>query len=51
MIEIFEPYEYIVTPSGSCCAMVRENFEKLLAGDPAWEQFVAAIERFAACGA
>jgi L-lactate dehydrogenase complex protein LldE len=37
MIEIFEPYPYIVTPSGSCCAMVRENFPKLLHGDHAWE--------------
>ena len=36
-IEIFEPYEYIVTPSGSCCAMVREQFEQLLGGDHAWE--------------
>jgi L-lactate dehydrogenase complex protein LldE len=36
-IEIFEPYEYIVTPSGSCCAMVREQFEQLLKGDHAYE--------------
>ena len=36
-IEIFEPYDYVVTPSGSCCAMVREQFEQLLKGDHAWE--------------
>jgi L-lactate dehydrogenase complex protein LldE len=36
-IQIFEPYEYIVTPSGSCCAMVREQFHELLNGDHAWE--------------
>ena len=36
-IEIFEPYEYVVTPSGSCCAMVREQFEQLLKGDHAYE--------------
>ena len=35
-IEIFEPYEYIVTPSGSCCAMVREQFEYLLKDDKTW---------------
>src|SRR5579862_7903220 len=35
-IEIFEPYEYIVTPSGSCCAMVREQFHELLHTDPNW---------------
>jgi len=38
MIEIFEPYEYVVTPSGSCCAMVREHFPHLFHGDPAWEK-------------
>ena len=36
-IEIFEPYDYIVTPSGSCAAMVREQFEFLLKGDHAYE--------------
>jgi L-lactate dehydrogenase complex protein LldE len=35
-IEIFEPYEYTVTPSGSCCAMVREQFHELLKDDHAW---------------
>jgi L-lactate dehydrogenase complex protein LldE len=37
MVEIFEPYEYVVTPSGSCCAMVREHFPHLLGHDHAWE--------------
>jgi L-lactate dehydrogenase complex protein LldE len=36
-IEIFEPYEYIVTPSGSCCDMVREQFHELFKDDHAWE--------------
>lgn len=36
-IEIFEPYDYIVTPSGSCCAMVREHFAEILGDDPAWK--------------
>lgn len=40
-IEVFEPYVsnggYIVTPSGSCCAMVRQHFAHLLHGDHAWE--------------
>ncbi|MFN4242932.1 MAG: (Fe-S)-binding protein [Tepidisphaerales bacterium] len=36
-IEVFEGYEYIVSPSGSCTAMVREQFHELFAGDPAWE--------------
>lgn len=37
MITEFESCEYVVTPSGSCCAMVREQYEQLLHGDPAWE--------------
>ncbi len=36
-VEVFEPYPYVVTPSGSCCAMVREQFHELLRGDHAWE--------------
>jgi L-lactate dehydrogenase complex protein LldE len=35
-IEIFEPYDYIVTPSGSCCAMVREHYAHLFHDDHAW---------------
>jgi L-lactate dehydrogenase complex protein LldE len=37
MVEVFEPYEHVVTPSGSCCAMVREHFPRLLKDDHAWE--------------
>src|SRR4029078_1717097 len=36
-VTVFEPYDYIVPPSGSCCAMVREQFHELLAHDHAWE--------------
>lgn len=36
-VQTFENYEYIVTPSGSCCAMVREHFHTLLEGDHAYE--------------
>jgi len=36
-VEIFEPYEFIVTPSGSCCAMIREYYPQLLGGEAAWE--------------
>jgi L-lactate dehydrogenase complex protein LldE len=35
-IEVFEPYEHIVSPSGSCCAMVREQYEYLLKEDAKW---------------
>ena len=36
-VQVFEPYDYVVTPSGSCCAMVREHYHVLLQNDPAWE--------------
>ena len=36
LIEIFEPYPYVVTPSGSCAAMLREQYELLFKDDPAW---------------
>ena len=31
-VEIFEPYEAVVTPSGSCAAQVRAHFPELLGG-------------------
>jgi L-lactate dehydrogenase complex protein LldE len=36
MIEQFEPYPYVVLPSGSCTAMIREHYEPLFEDDPAW---------------
>ena len=36
LITVCEPYEYVVTPSGSCCAMVREQYHQLLDDDPIW---------------
>ena len=37
MIEVFEQSECVVTPSGSCCAMVREYYPEIFKGDPKWE--------------
>ncbi len=42
-VEIFEPYDYIVSPSGSCTAMVREQYHQLFAHDHAWEHSMAAV--------
>jgi L-lactate dehydrogenase complex protein LldE len=36
MIGVFEPFALVVTPSGSCAAMVRAHFPALLASDAAW---------------
>jgi L-lactate dehydrogenase complex protein LldE len=30
-LDVFEPYEYVVAPSGSCVAMVRNHYDDLLA--------------------
>ncbi len=38
MIEIFEPYDEVVAPSGSCVSMVRVHFPELLHAEPAWRR-------------
>ncbi len=37
-IEIFEPYDEIVTPSGSCASMVRVHFPELLHDEADWHR-------------
>jgi L-lactate dehydrogenase complex protein LldE len=34
MIHVFEPAEVVVTPSGSCCSIVREFYAHAFEGDP-----------------
>ena len=34
MIEAFEPYDYVVAPSGSCSGMVAKHYPELFHGDP-----------------
>ncbi|MGC8624738.1 MAG: (Fe-S)-binding protein [Phycisphaerae bacterium] len=45
MIEVFHDADYVVTPSGSCCAMIRDHYVELFQDDPAQrklaEDFVA----------
>jgi L-lactate dehydrogenase complex protein LldE len=36
MIEIFEPYDYVVAPSGSCVSMVRAEYPNLCEHDATW---------------
>ncbi len=38
MIEIFEPYDLVVAPSGSCVAMVRIEFPHLFEENSTWHQ-------------
>ena len=37
-IELFEPYDYVVGPSGSCVGMTRAHYPEALADDPAWAE-------------
>lgn len=37
-IEILEPYDYVVLPSGSCTTMIRAEYAHLLENEPAWYQ-------------
>ena len=43
VIAAFEPYQYVVAPSGSCAGMLKTHYPELFAGDPAWEPRVAAF--------
>src|SRR4051794_22744472 len=36
VIAVFEPYDYVVVPSGSCAGMIRRHYPEALADDPAW---------------
>ncbi|MBI1369671.1 MAG: Fe-S oxidoreductase [Planctomycetes bacterium] len=38
MIDVFEQSEIVVTPSGSCCAMIRDYYHELLHDDPAYAE-------------
>jgi L-lactate dehydrogenase complex protein LldE len=37
-IEIFESYDAVVAPSGSCTTMMRVEYPHLLAGSPEWQE-------------
>ena len=36
VIAAFEPYDYVVIPSGSCGGTIRHGYPEMLADDPAW---------------
>ena len=42
-IEIFEPYERVVLPSGSCTTMIRVEYPHLFADDPEWHDRAVAL--------
>src|SRR5262245_64747885 len=34
VVQTFEPFDYVVAPSGSCAGMLKQHYPSLLAGDP-----------------
>jgi L-lactate dehydrogenase complex protein LldE len=45
VIAAFEPYDYVVAPSGSCAGMLKTHYPELFEGDAAW---AARVEAFCA---
>ncbi|MEJ0012143.1 MAG: (Fe-S)-binding protein [Bauldia sp.] len=43
VVDAFEPYDYVVAPSGSCAGMLKVHYADLLGDDPAWSARVAAF--------
>src|SRR6185369_2369749 len=37
VIAAFEPYDYVVAPSGSCAGMIKLHYDGLFPGDGPWE--------------
>lgn len=42
-IELFEGYDYVVAPSGSCASMLKKHYPPLFKGDTAWEARATAF--------
>ena len=43
VIAVFEPYDYVVAPSGSCAGMIRAHYPTLFADDPALQKRAQAL--------
>ena len=43
VVDAFEPYDYLVAPSGSCAAMIKDHMPGLLAEDPAYGPRMAKL--------
>jgi L-lactate dehydrogenase complex protein LldE len=43
VIAAFEPFDYVVAPSGSCAGMIREHYPTLFDGDPATQVRARAL--------
>jgi L-lactate dehydrogenase complex protein LldE len=43
VIAAFEPYDYLVAPSGSCAGMIKAHYPRLLASEPVWGARAVAL--------
>ena len=43
VIEAFEPFDYVVAPSGSCAGMIRVHYGELFRNDPQWSRRQSAL--------
>jgi L-lactate dehydrogenase complex protein LldE len=43
VVAAFEPYDYVVAPSGSCAGMIRKHYPGLFAGEPDWRGRAEAV--------
>ncbi len=43
VVDLFEPFDYVVAPSGSCAGMLRIHYPDLLSNDPAYGARGAAL--------
>jgi L-lactate dehydrogenase complex protein LldE len=45
VIEAFEPFDYVVAPSGSCGGMMAKHYPELFQDDPVWSKRARAFAR------
>ena len=45
VIATFEPYDFVVAPSGSCAGMIRVHYPRLFHGDDAWSTRADALAK------
>ena len=43
VVDVFEGFDYVVAPSGSCAGMLKLHYPKLLADDPAYAERAKAL--------
>ncbi len=43
VIRAFEPYDYLVAPSGSCAGMIKKHYPALFADEPEWQTRAAVL--------